>query len=152
VKTALKLAAANPYVNMFVWFIFRDSTSSTWFSGLQQSSGKKKPAYNAFKTTAHGIVGQSQTVTAGKKFSVKIPVPILSYYNSPGAKIGVTYKVLIGKTLYAIGQPLERMAKDGTITVKVNFAPAKKKSYTLNVVASDRGGRFESTNVLLSPS
>jgi hypothetical protein len=152
VKAALKLAAANPYVQMFVWFIFRDSTSQTWFSGLQQANGTKKPAYTAFKTTAVGMVGQSQVVPSGKKFSVKVPVPILAYYNAPGAKIGVTYKILIGKVLYAIGQPLQKLAKDGTITINVNFKPAKGVTYTMNVVAGDRGGRFQTTNVLLLPA
>jgi hypothetical protein len=151
-KAALKLASASPYVNMFVWFIFRDSSQATWFSGLLQQNGKKKPAYNSFKTTAKGILGQTEGVSPGKKFSVKIAVPILAYYNSPGAKIGVTYKVLVGKTLYAIGQPLEHLSKDGTITINVNFKPAKGKTYTMNVVANDRGGRFETTNVLLQPA
>jgi Cellulase (glycosyl hydrolase family 5) len=150
-KQALQLAAASPYVQMFVWFIFRDSSTQTWFSGLQQVSGAKKPSYNAFKSTAAGIVGQSQVVAPNKKFSVKVAVPILAYYNAAGAKIGVTYKVLIGKTLYAIGQPLVSMARDGTITINVKFAPAKGQTYTLNVVASDKGGRYETTNALLLP-
>jgi len=152
-KAALKLAAANPYVQMFVWFIFKDSGTppQTWSSGLVNSAGTKKPSYNAFKTTAKGMLGQSQVVAPGKAFSVKVPVPILTYYNNPGAKIGVTYKVLVGKTLYAIGQPLEHLARDGTVTIKVNFKPAKGQTYTMNVVAGDPGRRFETTNVLLLP-
>jgi hypothetical protein len=151
-KQALQLAAASPYVQMFVWFIFRDSSAQTWFSGLQQVSGANKPGYRVFKSTAAGIVGQTPLVVAsGKKFSANVPVPILSYYNAPGAKIGVTYTVLVGKTLYAVGQPLVKMGKGGVITVPVNFAPAKGKTYTLNVTASDRGGHFETTETLLLP-
>ena len=33
-KIALDMAAASPYVEMFVWFIIKDSTDKTWNSGL----------------------------------------------------------------------------------------------------------------------
>ena len=83
---------------MFVWFILRDSNAQTWFSGLhRRRSGKKKPAYNAFKSTAAGIVGQSQVVEPNKTFSVKVAFPILAYYNAAGSKVGITYQVAIGK-------------------------------------------------------
>ncbi len=153
-KAALKLAQASPYVQMFVWFIFRDSAPPplSWTSGLLNKSGTKKPAYNAFKSTALNVEGQTQSVPVGKKFTVKVAVPILAYYNAPGAKIGVTYKLLVGKVLYAIGQPVLKMSKDGTITLTVNFKLAKGKPYVLNVVAGDRGGRYDTTNVALLTS
>ena len=33
---------------MFIWFIFRDSTSATWVSGVEKRNGAKKPSYNVF--------------------------------------------------------------------------------------------------------
>jgi hypothetical protein len=47
-REALRLAQTNRYVRMFIWFVFRDSNSTTWFSGLERPSGRKKPAYAAF--------------------------------------------------------------------------------------------------------
>ena len=69
-RKALELAEASPYVQMFVWLIFRDSTrprpgSAAW----SRSSGKKKPAYAAFASTAAGIVGQSQMIAPGHPFT-----------------------------------------------------------------------------------
>ncbi len=152
-KAALKLAQANPYVQMFVWFILRDSTHQTWFSGLIQTDGKKKPAYNNFKATAAGIVGQSQVVAPGKTFTVKVPFPIMAYYNAPGTKVGLTYKILIGTRLYAIGQPLLALSRDGTLSIKVNnFKPAKGKTYTMRALANDKTGRQEQQIIELLPS
>ena len=61
-KTALDMAAASPYVEMFVWFILKDSTDKTWNSGLVAQSGSKKPSYAVFAKTAKGIDGQAQEV------------------------------------------------------------------------------------------
>ena len=44
---------------MFIWFIFRDSTAQTWFSGVVKKNGTKKPSYSAFASAATGIVGHS---------------------------------------------------------------------------------------------
>ncbi len=152
VKKALQLAAANPYVEMFVWFIFRDSTSQTWFSGIETKSGSKKPAYSAFAATAKGIVGHDQVVTAGKKIAVTIAVPVMTYHNPIGAKVGMTYYLYDGKKLVAIGQPLVPIKAGGLITIPVNFKAVAGKSYTLNVKINDKHGYTESTVVLLLPS
>jgi aryl-phospho-beta-D-glucosidase BglC (GH1 family) len=151
-KAALKLAQSNPYVQMFIWFILRDSTHQTWFSGLIQGNGNKKPSYNTFKTAAKGIDGQSQVVAPNKTFTVKVPFPIMANYNAPGSKVGVTWKILIGKKLYAIGQPLLPLSRDGTVTIKVNFKPAKGLTYTMRAVANDKTGRMEEQIIALLPS
>ena len=49
-RKALQLAHQNPYVQMFIWFIFRDSTATTWASGVEKRTGAKKPSYNAFSS------------------------------------------------------------------------------------------------------
>jgi hypothetical protein len=151
-KQALQLAAKSPYVQMFIWFILRDSTAQTWFSGLETVNGKKKPSYNTFKTTAAGIVGQSQVVSPGKTFSVKVPFPILAYSNPVGTKIGMTYKVFLGKVVQYVAQPLLPLAKDGTVTIKVPFKPVKGKTYTMTVNANDKTARMEQQNILLLPT
>ena len=73
---------------MFVWLILRDSNDQTWFSGLEQSSGKKKPAYAAFASTAAGIVGQSQTVAPGHPFNVTVAVPFIAWHDPAGSALG----------------------------------------------------------------
>ena len=137
---------------MFIWFILRDSNAQTWFSGLMTTSGKKKPAYDTFKSTAAGIVGQSQVVKPNKAFSVKVALPILANFNSAGSKVGMTYLVALGKTKEYIAQPLLPLARDGTVTIKVPFKPAAGKSYTMTVNANDKGGHKETVVIALLPS
>ena len=88
------MAAANPYVEMFVWFILRDTTDKTWNSGLVASTGAKKPAYAAFAKAAKRIDGQTQMVVAGKSPTIRLDVPFLTYGNAVGARVGITYEVL----------------------------------------------------------
>jgi hypothetical protein len=151
-RQALQLAAANPYVQMFVWFIYRDSTATTWFSGIVQASGTKKPAYSTFKSTASGIVGQSQIVAPGKPFSITTTFPILNYYNGAGSKIGSIYKVTLGSKVVAIAQPLLTIQTNGTVTIPINFAPVKGKTYQVAIVANDKGGQKEGLQMVLLPA
>jgi hypothetical protein len=51
---AYAIARKNPRVTMMLWFLLRDeSRLGGWQSGLFTASGKKKPAYNAFRKLPH---------------------------------------------------------------------------------------------------
>jgi hypothetical protein len=152
IKKALQLAQENPYVQMFVWFIFRDSTAQTWFSGVLKKNGTKKPGYNAFASAASGVVGHSQTIDPGKTFSVVLPVPVMAYYNPTGTKVGMTWALLQGKKKLLISQPLLPIQKGGTITIPVKYKPAKGQSYTMTVAVNDKHGHKESSVIALLPS
>ena len=71
-------------------FIFRDSTSQAWFSGIENKTGARKPAYSAWVTAAKATDGQSIVVAPNRTFTAKIAVPLFSYYDTPGTPIGVT--------------------------------------------------------------
>jgi hypothetical protein len=152
IKKALQLASENQYVQMFVWFIFRDSTAQTWFSGVLKKNGTKKPGYNAFANAAVDVVGHSQEVVPNQKFNVVLPVPVMAYYNPTGTKVGLTWAVKQGKKNLAIAQPLLPIQKGGTITIPVNFKPAKGQSYTMTVKVNDKHGHTESTVIALLPA
>jgi hypothetical protein len=149
-KAALKLAQDNPYVEMFIWFIFRDSTSQTWFSGLENRAGAKKPAYSAFAAAAASIDGQTQTVNpAARSFNVTVDVPFLTYHDFAGTPVGVTYRIFLGKAVAAIGQPRSTIAPDQTVTFKVKFKPAKHSTYLMTVDVNDRHGQHAKRTVAL---
>jgi len=155
-KQVLELAEANPYVQMFIWFIFRDSTpltptGGTWSSGVETASGAKKPAYNAFAGEAGKLIGETVAVQSGSSFALTLPVPIMAYRNTAGKPIGVQYKIKSGSNVVASGDPLTKITANGTITFPVAFdAPkGKKATYTMSVVTSDRGGFTESTTVAI---
>jgi hypothetical protein len=152
VKKALQLAQQSPYVEMFVWFIFRDSTAQTWFSGVLKKNGTKKPSYGAFTSSALNVVGHSQVVAPNTKFNVVMPVPVMAYYNPTGTKVGLTWAVKQGNKNLAIAQPLLPIQKGGTISIPVNFKPVKGQSYTMTVKVNDKHGHTEATVIALLPA
>jgi hypothetical protein len=54
-KQAYAIARANPRIDMLLWFLIKDEPNlGGWQSGLETASGKKKPAWNAFRLLAGG--------------------------------------------------------------------------------------------------
>ena len=151
-KKALQLAAANPYVEMFVWFVFRDSTPETWFSGLETASGAKKTAYGAFAAAAKGVEGESQTILPGKPFLVEVPIPVMTYFNAPGAHVTLSYKVYSGSSVVAAKQVSGTIQTDARVSLPVAFKPVKGKSYGMSVYVADKHGNVAQTIYALLPS
>jgi hypothetical protein len=54
VKQSFAIARANSRIAMMIWFMLRDDGNlSGWQSGFFTAAGKKKPAYNAFRSLRH---------------------------------------------------------------------------------------------------
>ena len=62
VRQVLNIAAGNPDVQMFIWFILRDDPTSAWQSGLLNRDGSKKPSYNVFAGLAHRYDGRGPQI------------------------------------------------------------------------------------------
>jgi hypothetical protein len=152
VKTAFQLAQASPYVEMFVWFIFRDSTSQTWFSGIEKKTGIKKPAWSAFVATAKNIDGQSIIVAPNRVFKAKVFVPLFTYHDTPGSPVGVTWAVFVNNKVASAGQSRVTFSADQTVTFPVNFKPATGTSYTMTVDVNDKHGFHEKRFIRLLPN
>ena len=153
-KAALKLAQANPYV-ADVRLVHLPRQRDAAADVVQRPADVERYEEAVVQRVQDHGEGHARPVSgrrAGKKFSVKVPVPILAYYNAQAPRSESPTRCSIGKTLYAIGQPLEEDGQGRDDHDQGQLRPAKGKTYTMNVVASDRGGRFETTNVLLSPS
>jgi len=150
IKKAMRLAQANPYVQMFIWFIFRDSTSATWASGIEKRTGAKKPGYAAFAATAKAIDGQTQTLTKNRAMSVKVAVPLFSSIDAPGTPIQLSYRLMVGSRLAKSGTVTAKLAADQTVTLKLT-RPAAKARYTLAVTATDDSGQTAKRTVALVP-
>ncbi len=52
---AILLAAANPRVEMFVWFTFADAENNDWQSGLIDAAGAERPAYSSFAAAVRAL-------------------------------------------------------------------------------------------------
>jgi hypothetical protein len=78
-------------------------------------------------------------------------VPYLTFYDAPGAVVGVTYRVYDGKKVVAVGQPRATISTNQSITFTVKFAPAKGKSYTMTALVNDKHGQTAQSTVALLP-
>jgi Cellulase (glycosyl hydrolase family 5) len=149
-KTALRMAAASPFVEMFVWFTIRDS-AATWQSGLIRANGKKKPSYSAFANSAKVFSGQSQIVRPGRSPVIKVYVPFIAYHDTPGTIVGVTYRVFNSGKLVAVGQPRARLSfSDRSVSFVAKFTPQAGKDYTVTTDVNDPNGWHEKHTIALT--
>jgi hypothetical protein len=151
-KQALMVAKSDPNVQMFIWFVFRDSAGNPWQSGLVSQNGAKKPAYNAFGAVARLIDGTTTTTRAGVSPRVTMYVPYLAHYAGPGSSIGITYSVFDGAKLVASAQPVATLAVDQSITFTPKFKPVKGHTYAVNVVANEQNGHTEQRSAVVTVS
>ena len=142
-KQALTIAKNDPNVQMFIWFVYRDSKGNPWQSGLFAANGARKPAYNAFGALARLIDGTTSTTKAGVPPRVTMFLPYLAHYAVPGAGIGVSYSVFDGVKPMGKGQPVATLAPDQSITFTPDFKPVKGHTYTVTAVANEENGHSE---------
>jgi hypothetical protein len=149
-KQALGIAKADPNVQMFIWFTFRDSAGNPWQSGLEAASGAKKPSYAAFAAVAKPIDGTTQNVARGVAPTLKVYVPWLSFNDPVGSVLGVTYRVFSGTTQVGYGQPTAALAPDQSVSVKLTgFAPKKGLTYKVTASVNDVNGNIVAQSATL---
>jgi len=149
-KQALGIARKDPNVQMFIWFVFRDSKGNPWQSGLYAQNGAQKPAFDAFGAVARLIDGSLSTTKAGVPPRVKMFVPYLAHYSAPGSLIGMTYVVYDRGATVAVGQPTATLAPDQSITFVPDFKPLKKHTYTIVSEANEANGHDESRTAMVT--
>ena len=139
---ALAIAKKDPRVDMFVWFVFQDTKTSTWQSGLYSLAGGAKPALARFRAAAKPLDARNAIVNVkgGTKPTVAVSVREFGTNNKVGAKIGVNYKLKVGSKVVGIGQPQTVLGVDGWIRFKVQTAIAKGSTYILSVEPNDVNG------------
>ncbi len=131
---------ADPRVQMFIWFIFRDSEAGLWQSGISGTSGRPKLSYKVFAALARSVRGQTLEVSPGVRPTIRLPVPRLAFATPAGSTIGVTYRVFQGARMVAIGQPAPRLQTNQSVRFVADFKPAGGQSYTIEMDAGDISG------------
>jgi aryl-phospho-beta-D-glucosidase BglC (GH1 family) len=149
-RQAILFAQKDPRVQMFVWFILRDSPTSTWQSGFYSRTDGAKPALSTWTSLVALTDGVTLKVKAGRQPTVKVELPRIAFYSQPGSTVGLTYRLYDGKKLVAVSQPAPPLAADGTISFPVAYSPAKGKTYTLTVDANDANGNIEQATLALT--
>jgi hypothetical protein len=151
-STVLRQLRADPRVQMFIWFVFRDSKGSLWQSGLFNQAGVAKPAYRTFSTLAETVAGDTKTIAPGVAPTITLPVPQLAFASPLGSMIGVTYRVYLGATLVAVGQPAGPLLLSQSVSFVANFQPAVGRTYRLEMEANDVSGNRQLTTYNLVAS
>jgi hypothetical protein len=151
-RQALTVARKDPNVQMFIWFVFRDSKGNPWQSGLEQPSGAAKPAYAGFGAIARLVNGVTITVKHGTRPDIPVYLPEMAYYNAPGSPLGMTYKVIQNRQTVQVAQPVLPLRADQTIHVPVGFTTVKGTTFTVTVSANDSGGHFETESTTVNVS
>jgi hypothetical protein len=77
---------------------------------------------------------------AGTRPTVRVSVREFAALNKPGAKVGVTWKLVQGKTTRAVAQPQVALGADGWVTFRLTAPLAKRTTYSLLVDANDVNG------------
>ena len=141
---AIAIAKQDPRVQLFVWFVMRDSSGSLWQSGLYRTSGAAKPAQRKFAAATKPLDAINGKITV--KGGVKNPA--LTLYarsfcvNNPvGATVGVTSRATLAGKLVAVSQSAVKLGRDCTIAYRAKgLTVAKGQSYTvtadLNTIVS----------------
>jgi hypothetical protein len=149
-EDALRIAAANPRIAMFIWFTFRDDPGNPWQSGLLRRSGKRKPAYWSYAGEARPLDARVEVVALEPDgVVVRLGVRPFAHVSPPGAPVGVVYRLFTGRQLAASAKPEVKLERDGWITVKVPLEPQPGERYRIGLEANDRHGNVVSRELVL---
>ncbi len=88
-KDALELAAQDPRVRMFVWFVFRDRADGLWQSGLLSEDSSPKPALERFAASAHRLDARHPVLPESAEVA-RVPALELAYDVPAGTPVDVT--------------------------------------------------------------
>ena len=151
-RTALRFAADDPKVSIFIWFILRDDPTSAWQSGLVKRDGAKKPAFSAFTSLATQYDGRNpQIFVKGGTANPTVKFAALELWSrsGAGAKVGMTIAIYDGSRVLKTAQPVSVIGYDGWVTFKAPFTAVKNHNYNITIAAVDANGNRVDREVLV---
>jgi hypothetical protein len=142
IRQAISIARRDPRIQMFIWFVFQDTRTSLWQSGLYRLNGAAKPGRAAFAAAARPLDARNAVIRAkaGTRPMVNMSVREFAASNRPGAPVGVTYRLTQGARPITVEQPQSLLGVDGWIRFRVDHAVRKGATYRLAVEANDING------------
>lgn len=144
IQQAISIAAGYPFVDMFIWFVFRDDQGQPWESGIFTAGGAPKGTSPArFTSAARPLDARNALVT----FRGGTATPLVNLHtrrycatNTVGTSIGMTWRVFRGGKLIKVGQQTAQLRADCTINARLQFTVAKGQTYTATFALNDRSG------------
>lgn len=140
VPQAIALAKKDARIPIFVWFVFRDSSSSLWQSGIRRTSGAPKPAaatWTAAARAADRINGKVSVRGGTANPLVTIYLREFCANNALGTTVGVNARTLQGTRVVQVSQATTPLAIDCTISVRLTgLIVAKGGAYRTEIDAN----------------
>jgi Cellulase (glycosyl hydrolase family 5) len=133
---AIAIAQKNPRVKMFIWFVFRDSPSSTWQSGLYRVDGTAKPAAGVWSYMAGSLDARNAKITARAGTVGPYATVLLRDFcanNAPGAAVGSTTRVRVAGSLVGVTQAQVPLGLDCAIQVQLPVTVRRGTTYVATI-------------------
>lgn len=140
VKQVFGMVRKDPRVQMFVWFIFEDTRTSLWQSGLYRLNGVPKRARNVFEAAARPLDARHPVVRvkAGTTPVVSLSARSFGATNKAGATIGIRWTAESARQTAATGQFASVLRSDGWVDVRLDgLVPQKGRTYVVQITAED---------------
>ncbi len=151
-RQVLNIAANNPDVTMFIWFILRDDPTSAWQSGLVDRDGTKKPSFNVFSSLAFRYDGRDPQI----KVRAGVTNPLIRFAaielwsrSGTGAKVGMTIAVYDGRKVIKTAQPVASIGADGWVSFRAPLKTVAGHNYNVTIQAGDVHGNQVNRSVLI---
>src|SRR5207244_6818838 len=151
-RQVLRIAAGDPRVQMFIWFILRDDPTSAWQSGLVERDGTKKPGFGVFASTAYGMDGRSPQIFVRAGVTnplVRFAALELWSRSGTGAKVGLTVAVYDRGRVIKTAQPVSTIGPDGWVSFPAPLKTVKGHDYQITIIANDANGNRINRSVLI---
>jgi len=137
---AMTIARKNARIDMFVWFVFRDNSTSLWQSGVLTRAGASKPALARFRAIARGVDARNAIVNVrGGFFAPFVAVPLREYgAGTPaGEPVGFNFRVYERGVFVHNGQASAPFGSDATVRIPLTgFLPVKGRRYVVELEAN----------------
>jgi Cellulase (glycosyl hydrolase family 5) len=145
IRQAIAIARKQPFVTMFIWFVYQDDPGQPWESGIYTRAGTPKGrSPSRFSAAARPLDGRNP-VLALRRGTV---TPLVTLYtrrfcvgDTTGTAIGVTWRVWLRGRLIGVGQQSSSLLANCTITVRLRgFTVARNTPYVATFELNDING------------
>lgn len=141
---AINIARQDRRVQLFIWFVMKDSAGSPWQSGIYRPSGNPKPAQARWAQAADGLdarAGQVRIRAGVRNPQVVVFARSFCANNPVGSTVGLDSKVSLAGKVVAIQSGQVPLTIDCTATFRATgLTIARGKQYTVDVSLNTKNG------------
>jgi len=144
-RDAFLKTVAVPQVQMFIWFVYRDTPGERWQSGIIRSDSTQKPAATTWRETIAPYSVDNPTVYVKRTAPIVVPLPLVvlqAHRLASDPPIGLTYRVFDrAGNLFVGAQTTATLDRAGTATFTLkDFKPPAPGAYRVELMANDIHG------------